>query len=100
YASVQSNSQVQVVDLTGSSIAAPKNVPDVPGNCQTKNNCLPGARRIVLSHSNAKLLVFNEDLNQFEVVNTADLSVQTVSGAELDHPIFGVFSADDSKAFI
>ena len=99
YASVQSNSQVQVVDLTGSAIKI-TNIPDVPGNCQTKNNCLPGARRIVLSHNNSKLLVFNEDLNQFEVVNTADLSVQTVSGAGLDHPIFGVFSADDSKAFI
>jgi hypothetical protein len=52
----------------------------------------------VLSHNNNKLLVFNETLNQFEIVNTPDSTVQTVTG--LDHPIYGVFSADDSKAYI
>ena len=55
---------------------------------------------MVLSHNNAKLLVFNEDLSQLEVINTADNSVQAVSGAGLDHPAYGVFSADDSKAYI
>jgi hypothetical protein len=66
------------------------------------NNCLPGAKRIVLSHNNAKLLVFNESLpSQLEVMNTADNSVQTVSlPGQLDHPINGVFSSDDSKAYI
>lgn len=98
YAALGTNSEVSTVDLTGSSIAAPRNIPDVPGNCQTKGNCLPGAHRIVLSHNNNKLLVFNETLNQFEVVNTSDSTVQTVTG--LDHPIYGVFSADDSKAYI
>ena len=97
YAAIRSNSQVSIADLTGSSITV-KNLPDVPGNCQTKGNCLPGAHRIVLSHNNAKLLVFNEDLTQFEIVNTSDSTVQTVTG--LDHPTFGVFSSDDSKAYI
>jgi hypothetical protein len=103
YAALGSNSEVSIVDLTGSSIAAPKNIPAVPGNCQnsvdlTKSTCLPGARRIILSHNNAKLLVFNESLMQFEIVNTSDSTVQTVTG--LDHPIYGVFSSDDSKAYI
>ena len=103
YAALSSNSEVSIADLTGSSIPAPKNIPAVPGNCQntvdpTKSTCLPGARRIVLSHNNAKLLVFNETLTQFEIVNTSDSSVQTVTG--LDHPVYGVFSADDSKAYI
>jgi hypothetical protein len=98
YAALGSNSEVSIADLTGSSIPTPKNIPDVPGNCQTKGNCLPGAHRIVLSHNNNKLLVFNETLNQFEIVNTPDSTVQTVTG--LDHPIYGVFSADDSKAYI
>ena len=103
YAALGSNSEVSIVDLTGSSIAAPKNIPAVPGNCQntvdpTKSTCLPGARRIVLSHNNAKLLVFNESLTQFEIVNTADSSVRTVQN--LDHPAYGAFSADDSKAYI
>ena len=98
YAAIQSNSQVSIADLTGSTSVAIKNIPDVPGNCQTKGNCLPGAHRIVLSHNNNKLLVFNESLNQFEIVNTSDSTVQTVTG--LDHPAYGVFSADDSKAYI
>jgi hypothetical protein len=103
YAALGSNSEVSIADLTGSSIPAPKNIPAVPGNCQnsidpTKSTCLPGARRIVLSHNNAKLLVFNESLAQFEIVNTSDSTVQTVTG--LDHPVYGVFSSDDSKAYI
>lgn len=99
YAAIRSSSEVTVADLTGSSITT-KNIPAVPGNCQTTNTCLPGAHRIVLSHNNAKLLVFNESLNQLEVINTSDNSVKTVSGTGLDHPAFGVFSSDDSKAYI
>jgi len=99
YAAVRSSSAVTVADLTGSSIAT-KNIPAVPGNCQTTNTCLPGAHRLVLSHNNAKVLVFNEDLNQFEIINTSDNSVATISGPGLDHPAYGVFSTDDSKAYI
>ena len=103
YAAIGNNSEVSIADLSGTSIAAPKNIPAVPGNCQntvdpTKSTCLPGARRIVLSHNNNKLLVFNETVTQFEIVNTSDSSVQTVTG--LDHPAYGVFSTDDSKAYV
>ena len=76
------------------------NIPATPANCAATNNCLPGAHRLVLSHNNSKLLVFNEALNQFEVINTSDNSVKTVTGTGLDHPSYAVFSADDSKAYI
>jgi hypothetical protein len=99
YAAIRTANQVSVADLTGSAITV-KNIPATPGNCQATNNCLPNAQRIVLSHNNAKLLVFSQDIDQFEVINTSDNSVKTLSGTGLDRPTYGVFSADDSKAYI
>jgi len=101
YAAIPTTSQVAYVDLTVNPFKI-NSVPATAGNCTTGTNCVPGAHRLVLSHSNAKLLVFNELLsNQFEVINTSDKTVQTVtSTTSLDHPIFGVFSSDDSKAYI
>ena len=99
YAAVPTKSEVSIADLTGSSINM-KTVPANPGNCQATANCLPGADRIVLSHNNNKLLVFNEALNQFEIINTSDSTVSTITGTGLDHPVYGVFSSDDSKAYI
>lgn len=99
YAAMSTISQVSVLALTASPITV-TNVPATPANCSATNNCLPGAHRVVLSHNNAKLLVFNEGLNQFEVLNTADNSVKTVTGTGLDRPSYAVFSSDDSKAFI
>jgi hypothetical protein len=100
YAAISTSSQVVVADLTGTTQVVVKAIPATPGNCTATANCLPEARRIVLSHNNAKLLVFNEQLNQFEIINTADSSVQTITVTGLDHPVYGVFSADDSKAYI
>ena len=101
YAAIPTTSQVTIVPLTATTIT-PSSIPGTPLNCQVTNNCLPGAKRIVLSHNNAKLLVFNESLpNQLEVVNTADNSVATVSlPGQLDRPVYGVFSSDDTKAYI
>jgi hypothetical protein len=101
YAAIPTTSQVTTIPLTATTIT-PTSVPGTPLNCAVTNNCLPGARRIVLSHNNAKLLVFNENLpSQLEVMNTADNTVQTVSLAgQLDHPIYGVFSTDDARAYI
>ena len=100
YAAIPSTSQVAYVDLTVNPFKI-NSIPATAGNCTTGTNCVPGAHRLVLSHSNAKLLVFNELLsNQFEVINTSDKTVQTVTNASLDHPIYGVFSSDDSKAYI
>jgi len=100
YAALPTTSQVSVLALTAGPPITVTNIPATPANCATTNNCLPGAHRIVLSHNNAKLLVFNEGLNQFEIINTSDNSVKTVTGAGLDHPSYAVFSADDSKAYI
>jgi len=100
YAALRTISQVSIVALTAGPPITVTNIPTTPSNCAANNNCLPGAHRIVLSHNNAKLLVFNEDLNQLEVVNTADNSTKTISGTGLDHPSYGVFSSDDSKAYI
>lgn len=99
YAAIRNTSQVAVADLTGSAVKV-TNIPAAPGNCQATSNCLPGAHRLVLSHNNAKVLVFNEDLSQLEVITTADNTVKTVAAAGLDHPAYGVFSSDDSKAYI
>lgn len=100
YAPIRTLSQVSVLALTAGPPITVTNIPATPANCAATNNCLPGAHRVVLSHNNSKLLVFNEDLNQLEIVNTADNSVKTISGAGLDHPSYGVFSSDDSKAYI
>jgi len=101
YTAIPSTSQVTTIPITASTIKA-ASIPATPLNCQSTNNCLPGAHRIVLSHNNNKLLVFNEQLpSQLEIINTADSTVQTVSlPGQLDHPIYGVFSSDDSKAYI
>lgn len=88
YAAIRSTSQVVVLALTASPVTA------------SALPAIPGAHRLVLSHNNSKLLVFSDDLDSFTVVNTADNSLQTVSGAGLDRPTFGVFSSDDSKVFI
>jgi len=100
YAALPATGQVSVVALTAGPPITVTNIPATPANCAATNNCLPGAHRIVLSHNNSKLLVFNESLDQFEVVNTADSSVKTVTGAGLDRASYAVFSADDSKAYI
>ena len=100
YAAVPTINQVTVVDLTVNPFKI-STIPATAGNCTTGATCLPGAHRLVLAHNNGKLLVFNELLNnQLEVINTSDKTVQTVMSTSLDHPIFGVFTSDDSKAYI
>ena len=99
YAAMPTISQVAVLALTATPITV-TNIPATPANCAATNNCLPGAHRVVLSHNNSKLLVFHESLDQFEVINTSDNSVKTVTGTGLDRPSYAVFSADDSKAYI
>jgi hypothetical protein len=100
YAAMPTISQVAVLALTAGPPITVTNIPATPANCAATNNCLPGAHRVVLSHNSGKLLVFNESLDQFEVINTSDSSVRTVTGTGLDRPSFAVFSADDSKAYI
>ena len=102
YAAIPTTSQVTQIPLTATTITS-ASIPATPLNCTATMNCLPGAHRIVLSHNNNTLLVFNEQLSsQLEVMNTTATppTVKTVSLPALDHPIYGVFSSDDSKAYI
>ncbi len=109
----------QLPDYTDSFVAAPDNrtlfvaVPNAPVSGQpsgvvdyldmttsalTDTVAVPRAHRIVLSHSGTKLLVFADGTDQMWVVDSAAKTATAVSG--FDRPVDGVFSADDSKAFI
>ena len=101
YAAIPTTSQVTTIPLTATTIT-PASIPATPLNCGVTANCLPGARRIALSPDNSKLLVFNEQLpSQLEVINTSTNAVTTVSlPGQLDHPVYGVFSSDSTKAYI
>lgn len=99
YAAIPTMSELAFINATPNPFTF-ATIPATAGSCTAGKTCVPGAHRLVLSHNNNKLLVFNETLNQLEVVKTADNTVQTVSGNGLDHPAYGVFSSDDSKAYI
>jgi hypothetical protein len=64
----------------------------------TKTVAIPKAHWIVLSHNGSKLLVFSDDSDSVTVVNTSDFTTTTVGG--FDRPVWGVFSSDDSTAYI
>lgn len=59
---------------------------------------VPRARRLVLSHNGNKLLVFADGDDRMWVVDTAAKTATAVTG--FDRPVSGVFSSDDSKAYI
>jgi hypothetical protein len=64
----------------------------------TNTIAVPHARRLVLSHNGNKLLVFADGIDQMWVVDTAAKTATAVTG--FDRPVSGVFSSDDSKAYI
>ena len=64
----------------------------------TNTIAVPGARRVVLSHNGNKLLAFADGVDQMFVIDTAAKTATTISG--FDRPVYGVFSSDDSKAYI
>ena len=113
------NGQIPLPDFTESFVAAPDSkavyvaVPNVPISGQTagavevldavagtltSSVAVPRARRIVLSHNGNKLLVFADGTDQMWVMDTASKTVTSVTG--FDRPVTGVFSTDDSKAYI
>ncbi|HEU5452105.1 MAG TPA: hypothetical protein VFU76_08980 [Terriglobales bacterium] len=75
---------VEVVGLTAAAI--------------THSVFIPKAHWLALSHNGSKLLVFSDDSDSVTVVNTSDLTTTTVGG--FDRPVWGVFSSDDSTAYI
>lgn len=59
---------------------------------------VPQVRTIVLSHNGAKLLAFSDNSDKVAVIDTAAKTVTYVSG--FDRPVNGVFSSDDSTAYV
>jgi hypothetical protein len=59
---------------------------------------VPRAQRLVLSHNGKQLLVFADGVDQMWVVDTTAKTATAVTG--FDRPVSGVFSTDDSKAYI
>jgi hypothetical protein len=59
-------------------------------------------RTLVVNHTANKILVFSDDTNVMNVIDTATNTLTAVSdpGGVLSRPVFGIFSNDDSKAFI
>ena len=56
-------------------------------------------RRLVLSNNGSKLLVFSDDSDTLTVIDTANKTASSpIVG--FNRPVFGVFSSDDSKAYI
>jgi hypothetical protein len=110
---------IPLPNFTESFVVAPDNatvyaaVPNVPQTGQTAGAVevlsatnvtltntipVPRARRLVLSHNGNKLLVFADGTDQMWVVDTAAKTATAVTG--FDRPVSGVFSSDDSKAYI
>jgi hypothetical protein len=71
---------------------------DISAGTLTNTIPVPRARRIVLSHNGNKLLAFADGTDQMWVVDTAAKTATAVSG--FDRPVYGVFSSDDTKAYI
>lgn len=111
--------QIPLPNFTESFVAAPDSatvyvaVPNAPQTGQTAGAVevlsattgtltntipVPRARRLVLSHNGNKLLVFADATDQMWVVDTAAKTATVVTG--FDRPVSGVFSSDDSKAYI
>ncbi len=80
----QPSGAVLVLDLTNKTVSS--------------TIAVPAVRRIVLSHNGNKLLAFSDGSNAVNVIDTASKTATAVGG--FDRPVFGVFSTDDSRAFI
>ncbi|HTC93649.1 MAG TPA: hypothetical protein VK699_09365 [Terriglobales bacterium] len=70
---------------------------------------VPGARQLVLSHNGSTLLVFSDDptlvggvANNSNVyfINAANTAAGATPVPGFDHPIFAVFTSDDSTAYV
>ena len=104
---------VELINLTTTALEAP--VPNCPPT-NPLSNCLSGARYIVLSSDNTHLLVFGNATNAFTLVDLSNIGTTSspnwvVSSttqvipppgglAQLDHPVWAVFSPDGSTAYI
>lgn len=92
YAAVRSTGQIYTIDVAKASVIS-------------TSIAVPSVRRLALSHNNSKLLAFSDNSDSLSVITFSSTSptgnnstTSTVSG--LDRPSFGVFSSDDSKAYV
>jgi hypothetical protein len=87
---------------SGSAVVGGVGVLDLVNSAIKACIAVAGARNISLSHNGNTLLVFGDNSNTVEKINTGSLSAAPVpiNSATFDHPVSAVFSADDSTAYI
>ncbi len=64
---------------------------------------VPGARTIVQSHNGNRILTFSDNSNTVTVINPNSLNTSMDPRTPVccfDHPVWGIFSADDTTAYI
>ena len=61
---------------------------------------VPGARALSLSHNGSTLLVFSDNSNDVNVINTSNTSATPAEIHGFDRPVFSVFTSDDSTAYV
>ena len=86
YAALRNTGQVDFFDYT--TFAVTKSIP------------VPTVRTLVLNHKGDHLLAFSDDVNSLAVIDTSANTATTINSVTFDRPVFGVFSSDDSKAYI
>lgn len=64
--------------------------------------CVTNVQKLVLSNAGGTLLAFNNSANSVTLIDTTSHLARTVTLAApaFDHPVWGVFSADDSTAYV
>lgn len=62
--------------------------------------CVTNVQRLVLSNVGGTLLAFSDSANSVWLIDTTSHVARTITLATFDHPVWGVFSADDSTAYI
>ena len=89
YVAVRNFGQVMIFDIT-------------TGNRSSTINNLPEVRTLILGHNSKKILAFSDDSDVVNVIDTtANTSTPVADPSSVySRPVFGIFSSDDSKAYI
>jgi hypothetical protein len=95
FASARNTGQVDLLDITGPTLKT--------------QIAVPTAHNLALSHNGKVLLVFSDDSNIVYSIDTTNIDTTTITSTTkptqitsttFDHPVYGIFSSDDSKAYI
>jgi len=88
FAAVRNSNVVDAIDFSSFVITTPITV--------------PSAERLALSHNEGKLLVFPDQRSGLNTVAVIDTSTKAVTAtiAGFTRPVSGVFSSDDTKAYV